>query len=310
MECFNGAGTRLFAAPLSAATPALTTVIVAPNGKYIAVAARDGQLGLFDGKGKRLWITGGIPESTIAQWKADTQRWQDMRKVYLEATLAWTAETALWPAGSKLPDKPHLPPAPAQPKPDPYLAGAFSTDGKLFYAVSASQLLVYNVANGKLVNTIDGVDGARPIAQRDAKLYFADAGARLRTFSLADGKLGAPVSLPGSKIHLIGLHAASEGIAVATDTDYTLRFLKDLHGPLDEQTAWSSVDNAHIVKHAATANGLTAVGYWGGLLRIFDGNGKVVSSRQFPQDIANLTWLGDTPIVALTDGVVMGLGIR
>ena len=65
--------------------------------------------------------------------------------------------------------------------------------------------------------------------------------------------------------------------------------------------------SGRIVKHAATGGKLTAIAYWGGLVRIVDAKGKCLATRQCRHDIAALTWFGDTFAVALSDGRVIGV---
>lgn len=60
----------------------------------------------------------------------------------------------------------------------------------------------------------------------------------------------------------------------------------------------------------AGSNGLTAVGYWGGTLQVFDAEGSVRAQQLLPQDICALAWAGDKLIAALADGRIMALVIR
>jgi len=62
-----------------------------------------------------------------------------------------------------------------------------------------------------------------------------------------------------------------------------------------------------IVKFAARRGALTAVGYWGGLLRILDADGKAKLAHQFQHDIAAVLWYGDALAVGLSDGRVVCL---
>ena len=63
-------------------------------------------------------------------------------------------------------------------------------------------------------------------------------------------------------------------------------------------------------KLMAAANGITAVGYWGGTLQTFDAQGNVKTQQVLPQDIASLVWAGNTLVVGLADGRVMGLSTK
>lgn len=64
----------------------------------------------------------------------------------------------------------------------------------------------------------------------------------------------------------------------------------------------------HIVNFARQAdNGHRAVAYWGGLVRIYGTDDQVTMARQFPTDIGDLVWLGDSLVVGLADGRVVAL---
>ena len=61
-------------------------------------------------------------------------------------------------------------------------------------------------------------------------------------------------------------------------------------------------------KLVATANGVTAVAYWGGTLQIFNADATLKAQQQLPQDITALAWSNNTLVAGLADGRVMGLG--
>ncbi|HET6247179.1 MAG TPA: hypothetical protein VFE47_05710 [Tepidisphaeraceae bacterium] len=65
-----------------------------------------------------------------------------------------------------------------------------------------------------------------------------------------------------------------------------------------------------IVKTIATADGLTAIGYWGGTVQILDAAGATKSSQVLPNDITDMGWLKGKLIVALADGSVMALEVK
>ena len=65
-----------------------------------------------------------------------------------------------------------------------------------------------------------------------------------------------------------------------------------------------------IVKILATSGGITAVGFWGGTLILYDAAGAPKSCQQMPQDITGLAWLGDRLIVGLADGRVVALAAK
>lgn len=65
-----------------------------------------------------------------------------------------------------------------------------------------------------------------------------------------------------------------------------------------------------VIKTVAVGEGLTAVAYWGGLVRLFDANQAPVMERKMPQDVAVLAWSGDLVIAALADGEVVALKVK
>ncbi len=65
-----------------------------------------------------------------------------------------------------------------------------------------------------------------------------------------------------------------------------------------------------IPKFATTFNTLTAVGYWGGALQIFDTAGNVKTQQMLPQDISAITWWNEKLIVALSDGRVLAMVVK
>lgn len=62
-----------------------------------------------------------------------------------------------------------------------------------------------------------------------------------------------------------------------------------------------------LVKTVATAGGRTAVGYWGGLVRVVDAQGAEKMAHQFQYDVSGLAWVGDTLVVARSDGRVVAV---
>ncbi len=69
-----------------------------------------------------------------------------------------------------------------------------------------------------------------------------------------------------------------------------------------------NIPPGRIVKRIATNGALTAVGYWGGTLQVWNADGTVKARQQLQQDISGLAWMGaDTLVVALSDGRVLSL---
>ena len=65
-----------------------------------------------------------------------------------------------------------------------------------------------------------------------------------------------------------------------------------------------------VAKTLATANTLTAVGYWGGALQVFDAAGNLKTQQILPQDISGIIWIKNNLVVALSDGCIMALAIK
>lgn len=61
------------------------------------------------------------------------------------------------------------------------------------------------------------------------------------------------------------------------------------------------------VKRSATEAGLTAVGYWGGVVQVFGPDGTLRSQQVLPSGIADLIWFDGSLIVGLSDGEVLAL---
>jgi hypothetical protein len=69
-------------------------------------------------------------------------------------------------------------------------------------------------------------------------------------------------------------------------------------------------DPLRVIKEVLPRGGKAAVIYWGGLVRIGDGAGKVTAERQFPQDVSRAVWAGDgLLVVGLAEGQVVALKV-
>ena len=79
---------------------------------------------------------------------------------------------------------------------------------------------------------------------------------------------------------------------------------------LDAAVAKAHAKPDRIVKLSASREGIAAVAYWGGTLRVADGAGAVKTEQDMTQDITALTWAGNRLIVGLADGRVMGLDVK
>ena len=86
--------------------------------------------------------------------------------------------------------------------------------------------------------------------------------------------------------------------------------LQQMKAPADaaaEKLAKGNAVAGRPVKFAAGRGGLVAVGHWGGLLRVLGAAGKPKLAHQFQHDIAAIAWQGETLVVGLSDGRVVGL---
>jgi len=67
---------------------------------------------------------------------------------------------------------------------------------------------------------------------------------------------------------------------------------------------------SRVIKFVAIGNGLTAIGYWGGALQVFDDAGNIKTQQMLPQDLAGLQWVGPTLAAGLADGRILGLSVK
>jgi len=103
----------------------------------------------------------------------------------------------------------------------------------------------------------------------------------------------------------------ANGKASPTEVDDKDMSLK----PLTRVTEMSDVAKKvvltnRLVKQVVTANNLTAIAYWGGALQIIAADGTLKAQQTLPQDINTLTWSGNTLVVCLADGKILGLQVK
>jgi len=272
----------------------ITAVAVSPDGKNVVAAAANGRLLLVDNQGKTTWALGGVTAEELAKCEADLKTWE---------------------AGGK------KGPQPKRPVPAPYLMAEFGQDGNTLLAITKDQGHVISVADGKIGEKLGGIAPVfKPVGVGE-NLLVTDGRERLALVSLAQGKvLGelrctqsvpAPGKKPGEK-QVIKDTAASaallkETLVVGTEFDGTVRALKDVKGNLEEQTSWSFKTPLRVTKKIAAGDGLLAVAYWGGTLRVLDATGALKFGQTFPQDIAELACSGKLVIVATADGKITAL---
>jgi hypothetical protein len=65
-----------------------------------------------------------------------------------------------------------------------------------------------------------------------------------------------------------------------------------------------------VLKKVASANGLTALGYWGGTIQIVDDSGATKSLQVLPNDVCDLAWMNGKLIVGLADGAIVALEMK
>jgi hypothetical protein len=65
-----------------------------------------------------------------------------------------------------------------------------------------------------------------------------------------------------------------------------------------------------MAKLAVRYNGMAAVAYWGGTLRVVDSQGKMKTEQQLPQDITAMSWTDGQLAVGLADGQLMRLDVK
>jgi hypothetical protein len=76
------------------------------------------------------------------------------------------------------------------------------------------------------------------------------------------------------------------------------------------QAAQKNAPAGRVVKFVAAQDGLTAVGFWGGGLRVLGAKGDVVEAQQLPQDLTGLAWLDGKLVAGLADGQVVALTVK
>jgi hypothetical protein len=84
---------------------------------------------------------------------------------------------------------------------------------------------------------------------------------------------------------------------------------KELAAPADVDALKKQARPDRMAKLAASGGGKLAVAYWGGTLRIVEGD-AIKYEQQLPQDATALAWLGGRLIVGLADGRVVALDTK
>ncbi len=268
--------------------PAVLALAFSADGK-LAASGRNGQVAVFDLKGKRLWLTGGVTAAQLTQYDDAVKARDVIVKSSDEAARAWDVYTAGMDK-TAMPPKPAAPPLPSRPQPDPFYALAFGAGG--LYAATATEVQTLAATDGALTGKLAGVDGSQAALQTGGTWLLSDGAAKLRSFALGEGKFagqGFLVPLPAKgRVLAVGGTAAQPLVA---STDHTVRRLG----------AWEFTCPNRVPKLLADGD-TTAVAYWGGQVDLLDKDGKLIARAQLPQDPTALTWTGKTLLVGLADG--------
>ncbi len=273
------------------------------DGSLVAVGASQ-HVVCFDARGRRLCDVpllpeGPVPAVTFVAVSPDGSR--------IAAGAADGRVTLLNPGGRRLWTVGGVDPAQQDARPDPYLAGVFSSDGGVLVALTASEAHLLNIATGRTAVRLGGCSGkARPV-RLGSDLLLTDGARRVARLSLADGKVVGQSDLPSEGV--IAIATAGDGILVGTETDATVRCLEGIGGDAEDRTTWAHTAPGRIVKTIAGDANHIAVAYWGGTLHVLDADGTPKCAQAFPQDIAALTWLDGKLILGLSDGRVLGLTV-
>jgi hypothetical protein len=325
-------------------TSAINAVAVAPDEKSIAVAAANGKLLLVDPKGRPKWAAGGVTPEDLAKYETELKAWEAgaaereaALKQFTDAEARWKADVQQWEAGGKKgpqpvqPKRPNQPGRPNKPLPTPYLAVCFASDGNTLLAITKDQGHLFSVADGKMGEKVGGVAPIFSPLPVGGNLLVSDGRERLALLSPADGKVQGEirftqsVQAPGKKpgemqtikdapVSAALLKDRSElaqgRLIVATEFDGSVRALKEVKGKLEEQTNWSFTTPLRVTKKIAAGDGILAVGYWGGTLRVLDATGALKFGQKLPQDIAALVCSGKMVICGTADGKVSAFEAR
>ena len=305
----------------------LTCVAVSRDGSRVAVACADGGLAMLGRDGKSMWSLPGMAQADIRKWEdavkeweagaerraAELKEWQEDVKRYEGALKEWEAVKNNKAPKPKKPDRPQQPGRPPAPRPDACNALAFCPDGKALLVLgSKSQLL--DAADGRTIAPLSGFNERPSAVAWGADLLLTDGKDRVAKLSAADGKLTGQIAMPGiafEKKRLPNNVAAAvpfgDGVMVGTEGDWTVRKLKAVEGKLEDQTVWAGKADRRIVKKLAVSDGLAAVAYWGGTVRVLDGAGLVKCQNVFQQDVAELVWLEGKLLVGLADGRIVAI---
>ena len=134
--------------------------------------------------------------------------------------------------------------------------------------------------------------------------WTAFAPDRITTLAIADGAIhvtsedGITTEIDASgKVKSSGKSAAPAAVEAAVAPKVTPELTKELVP-------------GRVLKKIASANGLTALGYWGGTVQIVDGTGATKSLQVLQNDVCEMGWMNGKLIVGLADGAIVELEVK
>jgi hypothetical protein len=269
------------------------------DGNLVVVGASQHMVG-FDGKGKKLFdvpLTADkhVPQVTVLAVAPDGKR---------IAAGASNGKLVLFqPDGKRLWAVGGVNPNDKKAVPNPYLSGIFDGEGNTLVALTHNEVHVVNATDGKLIARAGGVSGLLE-PQRSGRNVLVGDGNSVSVFLLGQNKMGGRTDL--AKIGPASLAVAGEDVIIGGEIDGTVRKQK-AGAEVKTKPVWEHKTPGRLVKQVAAHKDLTAVTYWGGLVRIFDATGAIKSAHGFPQDAAAVAWVGDQLIIGLADGRMMGM---
>ena len=278
------------------------------DGNVIVIGASQHLVGL-DGKGKPLFdvpltVETPAPAITFLAVSPDGGR---------VAAGAMNGKLTLLENGKRTWTIGGVPPGDKMTRPNPYLSGAFASDGKSLVALTQNEAHVIQLTDGTVSHKVPGVTGAIAPQRVGASLLLSD-GRSATWLSPADGKV---IRRSNLGVHgIVSLVPLGDDLLAACENaenekkqfvEGAIRKLKPADGNGPALAAWNHQVPRRIVKKLALQKGNTAVAYWGGLVQVLDGNGVVKAARTMPQDVADLQWTDKGLVVALADGQVLTL---
>jgi hypothetical protein len=178
--------------------------------------------------------------------------------------------------------------------PNPYIAGhALGKDQLL--ALTRNEAHIISIPEKKILQKIGGVNGDFGI-QKIHGDFVVSEGRTAQVISHVDGKVLSRTMLPPDTVVIEGLSLGTPekpvgGLVVGSEVDGIVRRIELATDKQKEKVIWEHKAPRKIVKRiAAGENGLIAVAYWGGLINVFDADGKLKMSRTLHQDVVDLKW--------------------